>query len=157
MPLAKLAADESKIVYDTNLNSLSSSTSKIEAALKRGAKVNIVHVIRDPIEALTNGAVPRAKRIGRTVPLDAHAATHKGSAETVLALAEKYKDNPDVTIQVIDNRGGKGGAKRGKLSDVSSIDYTGLSSKLEAELTRLFDEGKVSGEQYRAFMGRNNR
>lgn len=156
VPSVSVAADDAKIVYDSNFQSVGKATQKIEQALRAGGTAHIVHVIRDPVEALVNGALPRMVRQGRAVPLKAHAETHIGSAKTIVALAEKYKDNPKVKITVIDNRNGKGKAARSTLRAVAEIDYTDLVSRLEAEANKALDEGRISGKQYRAIMGRNN-
>ncbi|PZQ26799.1 MAG: hypothetical protein DI562_14435, partial [Stenotrophomonas acidaminiphila] len=49
-----------EIIYDTNMNTLSSAVDKIEQALAAGRDVDIVYVYRDPVDALVNGAIPRA-------------------------------------------------------------------------------------------------
>jgi hypothetical protein len=91
---------DAAIVYDTNMNTLHSAVQKVDQALAAGATVNIVHVQRDAVDALVHGALPRAMRqerefgTGRTVPLSEHARTHRGAAEVIQQLAEKYKDNP---------------------------------------------------------------
>src|SRR3546814_4228496 len=74
-----------EITYDTNMNTLSSAVDKVEQALAAGRDVRIAYVYRDPVEALTGGAIPRAERqavkfgSGRTVPLAEHAKTDRKS------------------------------------------------------------------------------
>lgn len=105
------------IVYDGNLSSFKSSVDKIEKALDAGYKVQIRYVYRDPIEALTGGALPRAEAMaaekgsGRTVPLNEHLNTHLGVPKTAIALSERYRNDPRVDIQTIDNSHGAGNAQ----------------------------------------------
>lgn len=58
------------------------------------------------VEALVRGTLPRAMRIGRTVPLLAHSRTHPGARQTVLALMQRYVGDPLVTIAVFENPDG---------------------------------------------------
>ena len=51
-----------------------------------------------------------ATRMGRTVPLVAHAASPTGAAETVRALAAKYAVDPRVHTVAVDNAKGRGNA-----------------------------------------------
>lgn len=96
------------VIYDTNTNKTDSASSKIDAALAKGYKVKIAYVYNDLDTSLDN-ALSRADHqqgelgSGRTVPVDEHLKTHLDSPETVLALADKYKDNPDVDFEAIDN------------------------------------------------------
>lgn len=159
VPTAALLAERSAIVYDTNMNSIGSAVAKIEQALAAGADVNILHVQRDPIEALTVGALPRAMRqaakfgTGRTVPLVEHARTHRGAAEVIQQLADRYKDDPRVSVQVIDNTRGKGAAAASNLGFVRGFDYNGLEGKLNEALKREFEAGRISEDVFRATEG----
>lgn len=152
-------ADDAAIVYDTNMNSLPSAVQKVEQALAADATVRIVHVQRDPVEALTAGALPRAMRqakefgTGRTVPMSEHAKTHRGAAEVLLQLAERYKDDPRVQITVLDNTRGKGGVRVTDLGFIRGFDYTGLEGKLHEALIAERDAGRISGDVFRATEG----
>ncbi len=153
---ARQLQDGAAIVYDTNMNSLASAVSKIEKALKAGAEVHIVHVQRDPVEALVKGALPRAMRqeqqfgSGRTVPLAEHARTHRGAAEVIQQIAGRYADNPNVHIAIIDNTRGKGGAQLADLGFVRGFDYNGAEGKLYEALDQQFQAGRISEAVYRA-------
>lgn len=155
----KAMKDDASIVYDTNMNTLGSAVKKIEQALDAGANVRIVHVQRDPVDALVHGALPRAKRqeaefgTGRTVPLKEHARTHKGAAEVIQQLAEKYKDDQRVDIQVVDNTRGKGGQQVTDLGFVRSFDYTGIEGRLYEALRQQRDSGAISEAIFRGTEG----
>jgi hypothetical protein len=150
---------DAAIVYDTNMNTLHSAVQKVDQALAAGATVNIVHVQRDAVDALVHGALPRAMRqerefgTGRTVPLSEHARTHRGAAEVIQQLAEKYKDNPNVAIRVIDNTQGKGGQRLADLGFVRSFDYNGVEGKLNEALKQQRDSGAISEAVFRGTQG----
>ena len=151
--------EDASIVYDTNLNTMSSAVQKVEQALQAGADVQIVHVQRDPVDALLNGALSRAMGqeakfgTGRTVPLVEHARTHRGAADVIQQLATKYKDDQRVTIRIVDNTRGKGGAKMSDLGFVRSFDYNGVEGKLHEALKQAHDAGRISGAVFRATQG----
>jgi hypothetical protein len=133
--------------------------SKIEQALDAGAKVVVFHVQRDPVEALVNGALSRAMRqeakfgTGRTVPIIEHARTHRGAAEVIQQLAEKYKNDARVEIKVIDNTKGKGNAALADLNFVRRFDYNGVEGRLYEALKQARDDGRISGDVFRATQG----
>lgn len=153
----------SQIVYDTNMNKLSSADQKIQQALAAGKKVKIAYTYRDPVEALVNGALPRAERqrtefgTGRTVPLAEHLKTHVGALETMRALAEKYKDNPDVEMKVIDNSRGKGNIRLTNLDSIPDIDENTVKENLTKALENERQAGRISEETYRGFAGEGER
>src|SRR3546814_19874096 len=92
------------------MNTVSSAVDKVEQSLAAGRDVRIAYVYRDPVEALTGGAIPRAERqavkfgSGRTVPLAEHAKPHIGVRPVLEALAARYADDPPVELAAIDNR-----------------------------------------------------
>ncbi len=135
---------DTKIIYDTNLNGLESSVKKIDQALASGRNVDILFTYRDPVDALKNGALPRAMRMGRTVPIEEHAKTHVGSLDTLRDLQQKYADNDRVTIRVLDNNYGKGGAKLSSVEALPRLDYNAVLGDLNAALEAEFAAGKIS-------------
>jgi hypothetical protein len=147
------AAGEAEIVYDTNMNTLGSAVQKIEQALDAGRSATILYTYRDPIEALTGGALPRAERMGRTVPLREHARTHSGSNEVIRALAEKYADNDKVQIVAIDNSKGRGKSEVVDVAKIPSIEHTELERKLYEAATAEREAGRISEKTYRGTVG----
>jgi hypothetical protein len=157
------AVDAAQIVYDTTLSSLKSSIDRISQALEAGKVVSIIYVYRDPIESFTGGALPRAERNGRTLPLDAYVDTHLGAPEVLLKVAETYKGDARVEIAVIDNSRGRGDAVVSDLKFVRSIagKYTReeLKTKLARALEDAYEKGKrgekdgISEVIYRGFKG----
>lgn len=152
------AAGRPEIIYDTNMNTLSSAVDKIEQALAAGRDVDIVYVYRDPVDALVNGAIPRAERqvkkfgTGRTVPLREHARTHAGVRPTIEAIAARYADDPRVRVAVIDNSGGKGQQKLVDLASLPRVEEDSLHGNLQDAL----DQARAAGladDLYRGFGG----
>lgn len=155
IPAAARMKSSAQLVYDTNMNGLTSSVQKIEQALKAGKEVQILHVLRDPVEALVKGALPRAERTGRTVPIAKHAETHAGSADTLRALAAKYADHPMVNIQVIENLGGKGKQAIGSVASLDKVDYSNLTARLREALDKEYERGAISEAVYRGTAGKD--
>lgn len=150
-------ADRAQIIYDTNMDSYGSSVTKIEQALKAGKAVKILYTFRDPLEALREGALTRAMRqegtfgSGRTVPLESHIKTHKGSRATVEKLIEKYQGDERVQIRVIDNSRGRGNAIVSSLEKLPAVDYTKLREKALQVLDEEHAAGRISEPVYQGF------
>lgn len=147
-PAVKNAYDAAEIVYDTNMNKLESSVKKIEQALKAGREVRIVYTYRDPVEALSSGALPRAEKMGRTVPLNAHAETHTGASKTIRELQQKYADEPRVAIIAVDNSRGKGNQELVSLDKLPVVEDNFLLERLSNELESQYQTGKISERTY---------
>lgn len=147
---------EAEIVYDTNMNKFESATKKIDQALDAGRKVDLVYTYRDPVESLTQGSLTRAMGqvkefgTGRTVPLKEHIRTHIGARETIPKLMDKYKDNPNVRIAVIDNSLGKDNARISTLEALPKIDTKSLEKQLRSALEEEYKGGKITKEIYEA-------
>lgn len=153
VPEVKALADNAQIIYDTTMTGFNPSVAKIELALKADKNVGIAYVYREPVEALINGALPRADRMGRTVTLKAHLDSHVESMKTILQLAEHYKDNPRVSIEIIDNSRGKGGAVLSKLDLLKEISYNKdeLGQKLTSALDTQYEQNKITEKTYNGF------
>ena len=142
------------MIYDTNMNSMDSAEKKIKQALDAKHQAMIAYTYRDPVEALTGGALPRAKRMeaklgtGRTVPLTEHLKTHIGARKVIEQLAEKYKDHPNVAIKVIDNSRGKGNAIPSSIDKLPQLDENELKGKLQDALQREYAAGRISHAIY---------
>lgn len=145
-----------EIVYDTNMNTLGSARQKVEQALDAGREVLITYVFRDPVEALTGGAIPRAQRMaaergtGRTVPLAEHAKTHAGVRGVMDALAQQYADDARVQIVAIDNTRGRGNAQVVDLESLPQVEQNSLHGQLAAALEEA-RSGGLDDAIYRGF------
>jgi hypothetical protein len=142
-----------QIVYDTNLNTLQSAITKIDQAIQAGKEVEIFYVARDPVQALAAGALPRAMRMGRTVPLIEHARTHVGSIKTIRGLAEHYEGDPRVHIEVIDNSHGKGRAALGSIDKLPNLEYHSVAGEIHDALEAELKAGRISEAVYRGTLG----
>ncbi len=157
------AVDAAQIVYDTTLSSLKSSLDRIAQALEAGKEVSIVYVYRDPVDSFVGGALPRAERNGRTLPLDAYIETHLGAPEVLLKVAEIYKGDRRVEIAVIDNSRGRGEAVLADLKFVRSVAGKYTREELKAKLVRALEDAHEKGRRgekegisdliYRGFKG----
>jgi len=93
------------IVFDSTFSSPTPSQANVERVLASGRDARVRYVYRDPLKALLDGALPRAmgEANGRTVTVRGLAATHIGSRETVLKLAEHYAGDSRVTFAIREN------------------------------------------------------
>lgn len=153
--LAGPTARRAQIIYDTNMNTLDSAVRRIEQALHAGKEVQIAYVWRDPVDALVNGALPRAMRMGRTVPIGEHAKTHVGAAKVVKQLAELYKGDERVSLQVLDNSHGKGNARLGSIESIPDLEYNRVREDLNAALEATHRSGAISDAVYRGTKGKD--
>jgi hypothetical protein len=149
----KLAASKAEIIYDTNMNRLSSATQKVEQALAAGRKVIIQYTYRDPVESLTKGALPRAEKMGRTVPLSEHARTHVGASQVMRQLAAKYEGNPNVEIRAFDNSKGKDNGIVSTLDQLPEVSDNGLDESLYANLKAEHAAGRITDATYAGTAG----
>lgn len=141
--------DAYPVVYDTNLASFKSSIKKIDQALAAGFDVDIYFTHRDPIDALVNGALPRAERMGRTVPLPEHLKTHVESPKVFQQITEHYKNDDRVQTIVIDNTRGKGQAVAIDKLPEAVYNPTVTIKQLEEALYVEYKDGKISEATYR--------
>lgn len=162
-----------QIIYDTNMNTLPSGIAKIDQALAAGKNVVLAYTFRDPIEALRNGALPRAMRqenefgSGRTVPVSEHVKTHVGARDTVERIAAHYAGDARVSVQVLDNSRGPGQVKVTKLGEIPKFDeqaYNRLRDEAHRTVSEELEAGRISEAVGRGFLehaaegdGRTNR
>lgn len=147
------AINNAEMIYDTNMNTFKSADDKIQQALKAGRNVQVFYTYRDPVKALTEGALPRASKMeeafgsGRTVPLSEHLKTHVGSQQTIKELAEKYKNNDNVMIRAIDNSKGVEDIKYMDINKIPKLNETELRKKLNEALEK--SKSNISEAIYR--------
>ena len=141
------AVEAAQIVYDTTLSSLKSSLERVSQGLDAGKTVSIVYVYRDPVDSLVGGALPRAERNGRTLPLEAYLDTHMGAPEVLLKIAEAYKGDKRVEIAVIDNSRGRGQAAVADLKFVQAVARKYTREDLRAKLLRALEDAYEKGKR----------
>lgn len=153
--------DQAEMVYDTNMNKLPSAVKKIDQALDSGRKVSIAYTFRDPVEALTEGALTRAMRMkkelgsGRTVPIEEHLKTHIGARKTIDELMKKYKDNKNVDFTLIDNSLGKDMARATDISRIPQLDEKVMKQRLRDALEEQYKAGKIDEDVYKGTLNGN--
>jgi len=141
------AIEAAEIVYDTTLSSFGSAVERIAQALDAGRVVSIAFVYRDPVDSLVDGVLPRARMMGRTVPLEILLNTHLGAVETILEIAEFYKNDPRVAVAVIDNRDGTGNATAADLEFVERMARKYNRESLQAALLRALEDAYEKGQK----------
>ncbi len=146
--------DTADIVYDTTMSTFKSSDEKIQQALASGRSVTIAYVYRDPVDALVNGALPRAMNSGRTAPLKVLQESHTGSRKVIQQLAEKYAGDERVTIFAIDNSLGRGNARLVSLDKIPEVSENGLEEKLNEALENAYAAGAITEQVYRGTTNR---
>ena len=153
IPALKTISDRAHTIYDTNMGTLKSAHAKIEQALAAGKQFHVALVDRDPVEALTEGALPRAMRMGRTVPLQDHADTHAGARETVQALQQIYANNPRVKFSIINNRLGKGNAQLTSMDSLAGTRYNVPVKELRDATDQAFRNREITPAVYQGTTG----
>jgi hypothetical protein len=141
------AVDAAEIIYDTTLSNLKSSMDRVEQAVAAGRMVSIIFVYRDPIDSFVNGVLPRAERMGRTLPLEVFLDTHIGAAEVLEKISQAYKGNDKVAIAVIDNSRGRGNAGASDIGFVKIAAGKYRREELKAKLSAALDEAHEKGKK----------
>lgn len=146
--------DAADLIYDGNLQSVDGARERIEQSIESGRKVAILYVHRDPIASFTHGAIPRANRedYGRTVPIPVHASTHIGAARTIQQLAEIYRDDPNVSITMLDNAGNEVPV-HDAVASVSMLDQAQLEEQLYEAARESQRTGAMSARVARFYFG----
>lgn len=137
-------AKHAGIIYDTTMDKLESSISKIEQALEAGWIVKILYTYREPLESLENGVLQRAEKVGRTVPISVLVNTHLGARKVIDALAERYKNDTRVDFIAIDNSRGKDNAAIVPLADIPPLTDDRLSERAERIVRDAYDKGRIT-------------
>jgi hypothetical protein len=145
--------DNAAVVLDGNLSGMKSAQLRIEEALAAGKTPSIVYVYREPKDAWVNGVISRMLNNpaegGRVVPMSVFLGNHKGSHAVVKELTEKY---PDIDFGLIDNSLGKNNAEMMTLDKFNGIEYADIESELLQATKQLYDNGKITKQQYEALI-----
>lgn len=151
-PAAQELMDNADLIYDGNLQNVDSASARINEALESGRAVEVLYIHRDPVDAFRNGVLPRAAKenYGRTVPIEGHLSTHLNAAKTIFQLQERFRDNPYVNIQILNNAGDQITDPAADVARVASTDYTQLEQEVRSALEQERQAGKLPArvEQY---------
>lgn len=93
---------DASVIFDGTLSVEADAIERIEMALNSDREVSIAFTY-SPLEKAADRAIERFQRTGRLVPSDVMVKAHIGAVESILAISEKYKDDPRVGFYVIDN------------------------------------------------------
>jgi PAS domain-containing protein len=146
-------ADRFDAIFDTTLSSEAKAVKSIEDALASGREVVVTFTVRDPLESIVNGIIPRAARSGRTVPLDVAAKAHEAAPAVFQHLRAAFADDPRVLIQLVDNTGGQGAARFIPTADLPAFNYNGLADRAKSAAAEAHEKGRISQAVYRGLVG----
>lgn len=96
------AIESADVILDTTSANYDLTKKRIDQALESDRNVVLTYVYR-PFPHAVQGVKERFHKTGRIVTPDYLAYTHTAAMDNVIRLAEEYKDNPNVTIEAIDN------------------------------------------------------
>lgn len=147
--------DTSQVVYDTTLQGFESGAKKIQAALDAGKEVMIVYVHRDVVEAFESGVIPRAIRDGRTVPYQYHIDAHIAAPQSIVKLQERFGDNENFVIEVVDNSRGKGEQVESDLDLLTNLGYNkqAVSNEIAELIESKYRNGELPESIYKGLKG----
>ncbi len=143
----------SKLVWDMTLSE-EKDLRYIEQVINSGRRAEVIHVARDPLDALL-GAATRAAEEGRTLPLSVWAEAHTGAPDTFRKGIEKFAGNKKVSLRIVDNTGEFGSAKEVPLDFIKERIYTReeLLQQGRAALQKGYEDGSIPENVYRATIG----
>ena len=150
-------AQNAEVIYDTNMAEFGPADKKIRQALDKGREVHLIYTHRDPVDALSNGALSRAQRMendtgsGRTLKLSKFLETHMGARRTIEQLAAKYGDHAKVRFKFIDNSRGRGRAIETTISKLPKLKENEVRKGLNDALESARKSGTISAAIHRGF------
>jgi len=154
LPALGRASESADIVYDTTMSHYGSAKGMIEQALQANGLVDVVLVIREPVDALLNGVIRRAVEeeklhgSGRTVTLDYFLSAQPAAIRNVFRLAEEYKGNSDVQFRYVDNNHGLNRAKEVTLEQAKQIEFQQVEERAREILEQEYRDGRISKKIY---------
>ena len=147
-------------VMDSNLSSVSSAESKINKVLDRGMVADVNYILKDPVSSWFDGVLGRAIRGSdfRVVPADVHVNNHRGSYETIIKMAEKFKGDSRVKFTFYDNNLGKGKAEKITLEDLKNRGYnkSDIEETIKNGTEELLKQGVLSERFVRKALSRRD-
>ena len=141
------AVAAAEILYDTIFAGYRSALERINQALDSGRMVSLVFVYRDPVDSFIDGMLPRAKLVGRTLPLDVFVNSHVGAVETFPRIAETFKDDRRLSFAVIDNSRGIANAEVADVEFVRSMGRKFSPEALKKVLSRALENAYEKGKK----------
>ncbi len=154
IPELKYTMDNSALVLDGNLSTMSSANKIIAESKAAGKKPVLVYVYREPMDSFENGVVYRMKNnlaeMGRLVPTKVVAENHIGSWDVINQLKDDY------VVTFIDNSLGKDKAQIVSFGDLNKkISYPSkeqLTKLLSDKAKQLKADGMITLEQLQGYL-----
>lgn len=139
------------IVMDGTLSNLDRAVGYIDDALASGRSVRVAYVYRSPVKSV-EGAINRAIRIRRPVPVEVMAEAHAKSPRVVEALNLRYYNDDRVEIIGIFNDGNPDEVQLFNVADgVPNVDQTETESLFREHAERARDDGRMDAALARGF------
>lgn len=147
MPVAYTVSniDRGGVVVDSTLSAFNSAKKKIDEVLAAGGEVSIIYT-NAPVEKAFSFAMKRP-RVVRMVTL---AQAHQGASDTIRALSEHYKDNPKVSVVIVNNLGEIKDMHVGTIDDVPHYDYNEVERRLYGIAEQALKDGTINQERFDA-------
>lgn len=141
------------VILDGNLSSMKSADARIQEAKDAGKNPKIVYVYRDPADAWENGVISRMinnkAEGGRVVPLSVFMENHEGSLNVVKNIIKDQK----APVTLIDNSLGQNKQQLMNMDKFNKISYdSSIKDKLLSITKNIYDQGKITKEQYEALI-----
>ena len=140
---------EYAIILDATFAS-NNAVNKVKQAHEKGFKVQIAYVLRDPLEAWTQGVLPRAKETGRIIDEAYHLESHKKAKENILKIYDQNTVSRHIEFEFSRNEIGKGLLKI-EVEDLKKFAYNEIEvAKNISEATdKAYEEKELTREQYK--------
>lgn len=140
-------------INDTNIFYEERTAVHINKALEYGYRVQVLFIYRDPVDAYINGVLKRIRKGGHLVTIENHVKITNQVRENINAIAASCRNGLD--IYIFDNEG-----DAEKRDEVFTISIDELNRKqyynfeleniLKYETKKMYNEGKISEEIYKA-------
>ena len=133
-------------IYDSTLSSFDSATRRIDQALGNGSSVDIFYTHRDLEKAAVN-----ALNRKRVVPLHEIIKAHVGASDTIRKLAEHYKNDDRVRVEVMNNNGTLDEIRLGKIDDVRQYDHNTITRRVYDIADKHLKQGNITQDRHALF------
>ena len=146
------SAKQAQVVFDSTFSNPEHAKKLMDRVLGSGKTVVVLHVSRR-LDEIFAAMLDRAQSQGRVVTIEQLIGSHRGSAQAVRELSQRFEHNPSVEFVFIDNSGS--GAREGSIALAAPQDYTETRQRLYELLDREYESGRITEESYRRIRRRD--
>jgi hypothetical protein len=146
------SAKQAQVVFDSTFSNPEHAKKLMDQVLGSGKTVVVLHVSRR-LDEIFAAMLDRAESQGRVVTIEQLIGSHRGSAQAVCDLSQRFEHNPSVEFVFIDNSGS--GAREGSIALAAPQDYTETRKRLYDLLDREYESGRITEENYRRIRRRD--